>query len=76
MEFMSFLWFCTNNYDDGFYNRIHRFIHVYCRSIDAHLSFYEMTKVTPAERKKLWAGFGFIIFSILFGEFMNRVEVL
>ena len=34
-----FFGFCTNNYDDGFYNRIHRFIYVYCRSIDAHLSF-------------------------------------
>ena len=33
-----FFGFCTNNYDDGFYNRIHRFIYVYCRSIDAHLS--------------------------------------
>ena len=28
--------------------------------------FYEMTKVTPAERKKLWAALVFIIFSILF----------
>jgi POT family proton-dependent oligopeptide transporter len=28
--------------------------------------FYEMTKVTPAERKKLWAALVFILFSILF----------
>ncbi|MDQ0595467.1 POT family proton-dependent oligopeptide transporter [Chryseobacterium ginsenosidimutans] len=28
--------------------------------------FYEMTKVTPAERKKLWAALVFIIFSIIF----------
>lgn len=28
--------------------------------------FYEMTKVTPSERKKLWAALVFIIFSILF----------
>ncbi len=28
--------------------------------------FYEMTKVTPAERKKLWAALVFILFSIIF----------
>lgn len=28
--------------------------------------FYEMSKVTPAERKKLWAALVFILFSILF----------
>lgn len=28
--------------------------------------FYEMTKVTPSERKKLWAALVFILFSILF----------
>lgn len=28
--------------------------------------FYEMTKVTPAERNKLWAALVFILFSILF----------
>ncbi|KQR92681.1 amino acid transporter [Chryseobacterium sp. Leaf180] len=28
--------------------------------------FYEMTKVTPAERKKLWAALIFILFSIVF----------
>lgn len=28
--------------------------------------FYEMSKVTPAERKKLWAALIFIVFSILF----------
>ncbi|MBB6372355.1 peptide MFS transporter [Chryseobacterium shigense] len=28
--------------------------------------FYEMSKVTPSERKKLWAALVFIIFSILF----------
>ena len=28
--------------------------------------FYEMTKVTSAERKKLWAALVFIVFSILF----------
>lgn len=28
--------------------------------------FYEMTKVSPAERKKLWAALVFIIFSIVF----------
>jgi proton-dependent oligopeptide transporter, POT family len=28
--------------------------------------FYEMTKVTPSERKKLWAALIFILFSILF----------
>jgi POT family proton-dependent oligopeptide transporter len=28
--------------------------------------FYEMTKVTPAERKKLWAALVFILFSIVF----------
>lgn len=28
--------------------------------------FYEMTKVTPSERKKLWAALVFILFSIIF----------
>ena len=37
--------------------------------------FYEMTKVTPAERKKLWAALVFILFQSFFGEFMSRVEV-
>ena len=38
--------------------------------------FYEMTKVTAAERKKLIAALVFIIFSIIFWEFMSRAEAL
>jgi len=38
--------------------------------------FYEMTKVTAAERKKLMAALVFIIFSIIFlGEFMSKAAV-
>src|SRR5574343_72803 len=41
------------------------FMYIVCPLTLIYL-FYEMTKVTPAERKKLWAALVFIIFSILF----------